>query len=44
MAGPIKEGRKKAVVRVERIPMKMKGRKTKEKKENRREEGSPGEI
>ena len=44
MTGPIKEGRSKAVKRVERIPMKMKGRKTEEKKENRREEGSSGEI
>lgn len=44
MTGPIKEGRNKAVKRVERIPMKMKGRKTEEKKENRRGEGSSGEI
>lgn len=44
MTGPIKEGRNKAVKRAERIPMKMKGRKTEEKKENRRGEGSSGEI
>ena len=32
-AGRIKEGKKKAVAKVERIPVKMKRRKTEEKKE-----------